>query len=134
MSCLFKVSSGIKLSFNLIQNQFWLRDHILCLFISFMSRKKHAIWCRLKFFNRSFRSNFLSCLFTTKLAAIELILVGESELFTWGGEFGELCGGCHLYTKGDISWLSKLAYISFMYFWTASICVCFVSNNWLCPI
>lgn len=24
----------------------------------------------------------LSCLFTTKLAAIELILVGESELFT----------------------------------------------------
>lgn len=81
MSCLFKVSSDIKLSFNLIQNQFCLRDHILCLFISFMSRK-----------NMQFDggSNFLtgplglsaSCLFTTKLAAIELILVGESELFT----------------------------------------------------
>lgn len=101
MSCLFKVSSGIKLSFNLIQNQFCLRDHILCLFISSMSRKNMQFDGGSNFFNRSFRSKCK--LFTTKLAAIELILVGESELFTGGGEFGELCGGCHLYTKGDIS-------------------------------
>ena len=56
MSCLFKVSSGIKLSFNLIQNQFCLRDHILCLFISSMSRKNMQFDGGSNFFNRSFRS------------------------------------------------------------------------------
>lgn len=42
----------------------------------------------------------VNCLFTTKLVTIELILVGESELFTWGGKFGDHCGGCHLIPRG----------------------------------